>query len=99
MEPNREITNSNHERDAVVTFSLPCRLFNTMKLEEMKLMESVMLTIDVEKADDVAVVHCGGRLVRGADVLHAEETQWSRKKTRASWCWISRNSNLWTAAA
>ena len=36
-------------------------------------MESVMLTIDVEKAGDVAVVHCGGRLVRGAEVCHAEE--------------------------
>ncbi len=32
-----------------------------------------MLTIDVEKADDVAVVHCGGRLVRGAEVCNAEK--------------------------
>ena len=32
-----------------------------------------MLTIDVEKANDVAVVHCGGRLVRGVGSVNAEE--------------------------
>jgi anti-anti-sigma factor len=31
-------------------------------------MESVMLTIDVEKNSEVAVVHCSGRLVRGVEV-------------------------------
>ena len=82
MEINRGITSSNHERDAVVTFSLPRRLFNTMKLKETMLMESVMLTIDVEKADDVTVVHCGGRLVRGADVSTLRDAVVSEKNTR-----------------
>jgi anti-anti-sigma factor len=45
-------------------------------------MESIMLTIDVEKADDVAVVHCGGRLVRGAEVSTLRNAVVSEKTTR-----------------
>jgi anti-anti-sigma factor len=45
-------------------------------------MESVMLTIDVEKANDVAVVHCGGRLVRGAEVATLRNAVVSEKNTR-----------------
>jgi anti-anti-sigma factor len=47
-----------------------------------KAMESVMLTIDVEKAGDVAVVHCGGRLVRGAEVATLRSAVVSEKTTR-----------------
>jgi len=76
--------------DAVVTFSQPRRLFNTMNIntrtfkpsDVKKIMESVMLTIDVEKADDVAVVHCAGRLVRGADVSTLRNAVVSEKTTR-----------------
>ena len=76
--------------DAVVTFSQPRRLFNTMNIntrtfkpsDVKKIMESVMLTIDVEKADDVAVVHCGGRLVRGAEVATLRSAVVSEKTTR-----------------
>src|SRR5882757_4272858 len=45
-------------------------------------MESVMLTIDVERANDVAVVHCGGRLVRGAEVATLRNAVVSEKNTR-----------------
>jgi len=45
-------------------------------------MESVMLTIDVEKASDVAVVHCGGRLVRGAEVATLRNAVVSEKTAR-----------------
>jgi anti-anti-sigma factor len=41
-----------------------------------------MLTIDVEKANDVAVVHCGGRLVRGADVSTLRNAVVSEATTR-----------------
>jgi anti-anti-sigma factor len=41
-----------------------------------------MLTIDVEKANDVAVVHCGGRLVRGAEVSTLRNAVVSEKTTR-----------------
>ena len=41
-----------------------------------------MLTIDVEKASDVAVVHCGGRLVRGAEVATLRNAVVSEKTTR-----------------
>jgi len=41
-----------------------------------------MLTIDVEKANDVAVVHCGGRLVRGAEVSTLRNAVVSEKGTR-----------------
>jgi anti-sigma B factor antagonist len=41
-----------------------------------------MLTIDVEKAGDVAVVHCAGRLVRGADVSTLRNAVVSEKTTR-----------------
>jgi anti-sigma B factor antagonist len=41
-----------------------------------------MLTIDVEKANDVAVVHCGGRLVRGAEVSTLRSAVVSEKGTR-----------------
>jgi anti-anti-sigma factor len=41
-----------------------------------------MLTIDVEKANDVAVVHCGGRLVRGAEVSTLRNAVVSEKATR-----------------
>jgi len=41
-----------------------------------------MLTIDVEKANDVAVVHCGGRLVRGAEVATLRNAVVSEKNTR-----------------
>jgi anti-anti-sigma factor len=45
-------------------------------------MESVMLTIDVEKTDDVAVVHCAGRLVRGEEVSTLKNAVVSEKNTR-----------------
>jgi anti-anti-sigma factor len=41
-----------------------------------------MLTIDVEKAGDVAVVHCAGRLVRGAAVGTLRNAVVSEKNTR-----------------
>ena len=41
-----------------------------------------MLTIDVEKTDEVAVVHCGGRLVRGAEVSTLRNAVVSEKTTR-----------------
>jgi anti-anti-sigma factor len=41
-----------------------------------------MLTIDVERANDVAVVHCGGRLVRGAEVSTLRSAVVSEKTTR-----------------
>ena len=41
-----------------------------------------MLTVDVEKADDVAVVHCGGRLVRGAEVSTLRNAVVAEKATR-----------------
>lgn len=41
-----------------------------------------MLTIDVEKANDVAVVHCGGRLVRGPEVSTLRNAVVSEKTTR-----------------
>jgi anti-anti-sigma factor len=41
-----------------------------------------MLTVDVEKADDVAVVHCGGRLVRGAEVSTLRNAVVSEKAAR-----------------
>jgi anti-anti-sigma factor len=41
-----------------------------------------MLTIDVEKANDVAVVHCVGRLVRGAEVSTLRNAVVSEKNTR-----------------
>jgi len=41
-----------------------------------------MLTIDVERAGDVAVVHCSGRLVRGAEVGTLRNAVVSEKTTR-----------------
>ncbi|MGH9502710.1 MAG: STAS domain-containing protein [Terriglobales bacterium] len=41
-----------------------------------------MLTIDVEKNGDVAVVHCSGRLVRGVDVCTLRNAVVSEKTTR-----------------
>ena len=41
-----------------------------------------MLTVDVEKANDVAVVHCGGRLVRGAEVSTLRNAVVSENKAR-----------------
>ena len=43
-----------------------------------------MLTIDVEKANDVAVVHCGGRLVRGAEVARAARLSPSATSARST---------------
>jgi anti-anti-sigma factor len=41
-----------------------------------------MLTIDVEKNSEVAVVHCSGRLVRGVEVGTLRNTVVSQKTTR-----------------
>jgi anti-anti-sigma factor len=41
-----------------------------------------MLTIDVEKNGDVAVVHCSGRLVRGVEVSTLRNAVVSQKTTR-----------------
>jgi anti-anti-sigma factor len=41
-----------------------------------------MLTIDVEKNGDVAVVHCSGRLVRGVEVCSLKTAVVSQKTTR-----------------
>jgi anti-sigma B factor antagonist len=41
-----------------------------------------MLTIDVEKTGDVALVHCAGRLVRGAEVCTLRNAVVSEKNTR-----------------
>src|SRR6478735_4034526 len=41
-----------------------------------------MLTIDVEKSSGVAVVHCSGRLVRGAEVCTLRNAVVSEKTTR-----------------
>ena len=42
-----------------------------------------MLTIDVEKNSEVAVVHCSGRLVRGVEVCTLRKAVVSEKTTRA----------------
>jgi anti-anti-sigma factor len=41
-----------------------------------------MLTIDVEKTGEVAVVHCSGRLVRGQEVCTLRNAVVSQKTTR-----------------
>ena len=41
-----------------------------------------MLTIDVEKNGEVAVVHCSGRLVRGVEVCSLKTAVVSQKTTR-----------------
>jgi anti-anti-sigma factor len=41
-----------------------------------------MLTIDVEKNGEVAVVHCSGRLVRGVEVCSLKTAVISQKTTR-----------------
>jgi anti-anti-sigma factor len=41
-----------------------------------------MLTIDVEKKNEVAVVHCTGRLVRGAEVSSLRNAVVSQKSSR-----------------
>src|ERR1700694_5866215 len=41
-----------------------------------------MLTIDVEKNSEVAVVHCSGRLVRGVEVCTLRNAVVSQKTTR-----------------
>ena len=41
-----------------------------------------MLTIDVEKNGEVAVVHCSGRLVRGVEVCSLRTAVVSQKTTR-----------------
>ena len=41
-----------------------------------------MLTIDVEKNNEVAVVHCNGRLVRGVEVCTLRNAVVSQKTTR-----------------
>lgn len=41
-----------------------------------------MLTIEVEKSGDVAVVRCGGRLVRGAEVRTLSQAVVSENDTR-----------------
>jgi len=41
-----------------------------------------MLTIDVEKNSEVAVVHCSGRLVRGVEVCTLRNSVISQKTTR-----------------
>ena len=41
-----------------------------------------MLTIDVEKNSEVAVVHCSGRLVRGVEVSSLRNAVVSQKTTR-----------------
>jgi anti-anti-sigma factor len=64
----------------LMTFLLPGRLFQ--QRERKRTMESVMLTIDVEKAGDVAVVHCMGRLVRGEAVSTLRNAVISEKTTR-----------------
>jgi anti-anti-sigma factor len=49
---------------------------------KMKITESVMLTIDVEKNGEVAVVHCSGRLVRGIEVSSLRTAVVSQESTR-----------------
>jgi anti-anti-sigma factor len=41
-----------------------------------------MLTLDVEKANDVAVVRCSGRLVRGTEIATLRNRVVSEKNTR-----------------
>jgi len=41
-----------------------------------------MLTVDIEKSGDLAVVRCSGRLVRGAEVTTLREAVISEKNTR-----------------
>jgi len=41
-----------------------------------------MLTLDVEKANDVAVVRCSGRLVRGTEIATLRNAVVSEKNTR-----------------
>ncbi len=57
-----------------------------------------MLTIDVEKNGEVAIVHCSGRLVRGVEVCSLRTAVVSQKTTRIVTAWISRKWNLWTRA-
>jgi len=44
--------------------------------------EPAMLTIDVERSEDVAVVRCAGRLVRGQEVCTLKGAVISEKNTR-----------------
>lgn len=41
-----------------------------------------MLTIEVERTDDVTVVRCGGRIVRGAEVCTLRNAVVSQQNTR-----------------
>jgi anti-anti-sigma factor len=48
----------------------------------MKVRTAVMLTIDVEKTGDVAIVRCSGRIVRGEEVFTLRDAVVSEKNTR-----------------
>jgi len=41
-----------------------------------------MLTVDVEKSEDVTVVRCGGRIVRGQAIRMLRDTVISERETR-----------------
>src|SRR5277367_3375429 len=41
-----------------------------------------MLTIDVEKTGDVAIVRCSGRIVRGEEIFTLQDAVVSEKNTR-----------------
>jgi len=56
-----------------------------------------MLTVDVERACDVAIVRCAGRIVRGAEVS-SYAMQWSRRRTRAPSCSTCQSWSLSTPA-
>jgi anti-anti-sigma factor len=43
---------------------------------------AVMLTIDVEKSGDIAVIRCGGRIVRGVEVNTLRNAVVSEKNSR-----------------
>src|SRR5438477_11182596 len=44
--------------------------------------EPVMLTVDIERASDVAIVRCAGRIVRGAEVSILRNAAVSEKDAR-----------------
>src|SRR5947207_8715070 len=44
--------------------------------------EPVMLTVDIERASDVAIVRCAGRIVRGAEVSILRNAVVSEKDAR-----------------
>src|SRR5207302_2843287 len=57
-------------------------LSSRASIDQVRVREPVMLTIDTEKSSDVVVVHCAGRLVRGEEVCTLRNAVVSEETTR-----------------